>query len=304
LGGKSPCIVDKTVDIGVAARRIAWGRFQNCGQTCIAPDYILCEKSVQDQLVEGIRNSLEDFYGKEPKQSSDYARIVTLNHFNRISKLLESGKVVIGGQTDAKDLYIAPTVLVDVDRNSPVMQQEIFGPILPIVNINSIDDAIAYVNSKEKPLSLYVFTTDRSVSNKVLNNTSSGSVVCNDCLMQATVDTLPFGGVGPSGMGAYHGKLTFEVFSHKKSCMVKDLRLEKINDLRYPPYTERKLGWILWLAGKKPKETGAISTLVSVKGVTVVGAIVGSVLAFNPFGIVELIGARSFVNAICAFFGV
>jgi aldehyde dehydrogenase (NAD+) len=245
LGGKSPCVVDKNVDVRVAARRIAWGKFINCGQTCIAPDYVLCEKSVEAELVSEIGKALKEYYGDNIQESKDYGRIVTDRHFGRLSKLMQSGgKVAVGGQTDAKDKFIAPTVLVDVDRRADIMKEEVFGPILPIVSIRDIDDAIAYINQNDKPLALYVFSKDGPVCEKVLKSTTSGSALANDCLMQAAVHTLPFGGVGGSGMGAYHGKGTFDCFTHKRAVMVKDLGLEAINAIRYPPYTDGKAKWL------------------------------------------------------------
>lgn len=219
LGGKSPVVVDDNSDLENVARRVAWGRWINAGQTCIAPDYIICTKSTQDKLIPLIRKSIEEYYGKDPKESKDYCRIVSQGHFKRLCNAIDTskGEVVIGGQRDESDLYIAPTVVANPTLDSQLMREEIFGPVLPIVNVNNIQEAIDFINEREKPLALYVFSRSDSVIQKVLKNTSSGGAVANDCNVHATVPQLPFGGVGGSGMGAYHGKSTFECFSHKRA---------------------------------------------------------------------------------------
>eukprot|EP00004_Rigifila_ramosa_P018745 TRINITY_DN46_c0_g1_i1.p1 TRINITY_DN46_c0_g1~~TRINITY_DN46_c0_g1_i1.p1 ORF type:complete len:469 (-),score=96.19 TRINITY_DN46_c0_g1_i1:24-1247(-) len=248
LGGKSPVFVDSDVDIKNVGRRLAWGRFMNCGQTCIAPDYVLCPSKLIPPLVENMRAALIEFYGADPQKSADYGRIINGNHFRRLSALLTSGTVAIGGQTDAADNYIAPTVLTDVDVSSPVMQDEIFGPILPIVPMESITDAIKFVQQRPKPLALYVFTNNSAVADRVIKHTSAGSTVINDVIVQASVHSLPFGGTGASGMGSYHGHHSFLCFSHQRAVMKKSLGLESVNDLRYPPYTADKWSTISWLA--------------------------------------------------------
>eukprot|EP00004_Rigifila_ramosa_P018750 TRINITY_DN46_c0_g1_i6.p1 TRINITY_DN46_c0_g1~~TRINITY_DN46_c0_g1_i6.p1 ORF type:complete len:494 (-),score=111.77 TRINITY_DN46_c0_g1_i6:46-1344(-) len=257
LGGKSPVFVDSDVDIKNVGRRLAWGRFMNCGQTCIAPDYVLCPSKLIPPLVENMRAALIEFYGADPQKSADYGRIINGNHFRRLSALLTSGTVAIGGQTDAADNYIAPTVLTDVDVSSPVMQDEIFGPILPIVPMESITDAIKFVQQRPKPLALYVFTNNSAVADRVIKHTSSGSVVVNDVLMQAAVHTLPFGGTGPSGLGAYHGRESFVCFSHRRAVMKKPMGLEAVNDIRYPPYTEKKFQTLKWLLFPAPLNGGS-----------------------------------------------
>jgi len=248
LGGKSPVIVDSNVDADVAARRIVWGRFVNCGQTCIAPDYVLCHKDVHDKLVSGMAKAIEEFYGKDPQRSADYGRIVNSNHFERVKRLLTSdGKIVVGGAVDASDNYIAPTVITGVRPDSALMKEEIFGPVLPVLAVGSVVEAINYVNAREKPLALYVFSKNNDVVRNVLRHTTSGGAVANDVIMHASVHTLPFGGVGNSGVGSYHGKFSFEAFSHRKGMMLKSLGGEAVNGIRYPPYSDRQLSWITWL---------------------------------------------------------
>ncbi|XP_067864555.1 aldehyde dehydrogenase, dimeric NADP-preferring-like [Heptranchias perlo] len=250
LGGKSPCYIDGNCDLDVACRRIAWGRYTNCGQTCIAPDYILCDKSIQDEVVKKISTSLTEFYGADPQKSPDYGRIVNQRHFKRIMSLLEGVNVVYGGQNDEEDLYIAPTIVTDVDPDSKIMQEEIFGPLLPIVTASSADEAIGFINKRDKPLALYIFSHDKRLIKRMIAETSSGGVTANDCMIHYSVGTLPFGGVGKSGIGAYHGKFSFETFSHRRACVVKSLGLERVNSIRYAPATESKRKWTLWLLKK------------------------------------------------------
>ncbi|XP_027629493.1 aldehyde dehydrogenase, dimeric NADP-preferring isoform X2 [Tupaia chinensis] len=235
LGGKSPCYVDKDCDLDVACRRIAWGKFMNSGQTCVAPDYILCDPSIQNQIVEKLKKSLKEFYGDDAKKSRDYGRIISPRHFQRVMGLIEGQKVVHGGTGDAASRYIAPTILVDVDPQTQVMQEEIFGPVLPIVCVRSLDEAIQFIGQREKPLALYVFSNNDKVIKKMIAETSSGGVTANDVIVHITVHSLPFGGVGHSGMGSYHGKKSFETFSHRRSCLVRSLQNEDLNKARYPP---------------------------------------------------------------------
>ncbi|XP_029627374.1 aldehyde dehydrogenase, dimeric NADP-preferring isoform X2 [Salmo trutta] len=235
LGGKSPCYIDKDCDLIVACRRITWGKFFNVGQTCIAPDYILCEPSIQNKLVEGIRNTLQEFYGPDPKSSPDYGRIINLRHFSRVMGLLEGCSVALGGESDPSQCYIAPTVVTDVSPHTRLMQEEIFGPLLPIVTVGDVGDAIRFINGKEKPLALYVFSSDKKVIKRMIAETSSGGVVVNDVIMHYVLNSLPFGGVGQSGMGRYHGKHTFDQLSHHRACLIKSLGMECINMARYPP---------------------------------------------------------------------
>jgi len=238
LGGKSPTIVDASANIAVAARRIAWAKYVNAGQTCVAPDYVLAHKSIANELVEAIRTSITEFYGEDPHASKDYSRVISPKHFLRLTSLITSGKVAIGGQSEQAERYIAPTVLVDVDQNSAVMQEEIFGPILPVLEVGSIDEAIGFVNSRPHPLALYVFAQDNSVNEKVVAETTSGGVTVNGTIMHMTGPYLPFGGIGESGMGAYHGQSGVDVFQHLKPVLKRSTMLDA--PLAYPPYTKRK----------------------------------------------------------------
>ncbi|XP_055513609.1 aldehyde dehydrogenase family 3 member A2-like [Leucoraja erinacea] len=271
LGGKSPCYVDTDCDLDVACRRIAWGRYTNCGQTCIAPDYILCNKSIQDQVVKKIGDTIAEFYGSDPQKSPDYGRIVNQRHFKRIMSLLEGANVVYGGKNNEEDLYIAPTIVTDVDPDSRIMQEEIFGPVLPIVTVNGVDEAIAFISRRDKPLALYVFSHNKKLIQKMIRMTSSGGVTANDCLIHYSIAALPFGGVGKSGFGAYHGKHSFDTFSHRRACVLKSLGMEKANNIRYAPATDSKMKWLLWLLakqgeGKKLQLIGflILGTLVSI----------------------------------------
>ncbi|KAK1899928.1 Aldehyde dehydrogenase family 3 member A2, partial [Dissostichus eleginoides] len=240
LGGKSPCYIDKNCDIRVACRRITWGKFVNCGQTCIAPDFILCEPCIQGRVVECLRLTLLEFYGADPKCSPDYGRIINTHHFNRVMGLMEGYTPVIGGQSDASQRYIAPTVLKDVPPHSRLMQEEIFGPLLPIVAVSDMEDAIRFINEREKPLALYIFCSDKKAAKKMIEETSSGGVVVNDVMMHYTLSSLPFGGVGQSGMGRYHGKHTFDQLSHQRACLIRSLGMENVNLSRYPPQDRRR----------------------------------------------------------------
>lgn len=242
LGGKSPLYLDKSADMETATKRIFWGKFINAGQTCVAPDYILCSKHVQKQLVDTAKKVLNEFFGPDIKTSPDYARVISDRHFDRLVHLLRDQKIAVGGQIDPKERFIEPTLLTDVNPNSPIMQEEIFGPILPIVNVESVYEAVNYINAREKPLALYIFTKNKKDVEYILRNTSSGGVTVNDTLMHLAVETLPFGGVGASGMGSYHGKQSFDVFTHKKSVLKKNFQAipEKLQSIRYPPYSDRK----------------------------------------------------------------
>uniref|UniRef100_A0A3P8UMR8 Aldehyde dehydrogenase n=1 Tax=Cynoglossus semilaevis TaxID=244447 RepID=A0A3P8UMR8_CYNSE len=244
LGGKSPCFIDKNCDLNVACRRITWGKFVNCGQTCIAPDYILCEASIQSRVVEEIRKCIKEFYTEDPKTFKDYGRIVNQRHFRRVVALMEGSTVALGGDRDESQCYIAPTVLKDVTGTSTVMTEEIFGPVLPIITVSGLDEAIGFINEREKPLVVYVFSHDKKLIRRVITETSSGALLANDCLVHATVSALPFGGVGNSGMGCYQGRHGFDRLSHLRSCLIKKLNMEAVNSMRYPPHTAKKMGWV------------------------------------------------------------
>ncbi len=237
LGGKSPTIVAADADLDVAARRIAWGKLLNAGQTCIAPDYVLAERSIRDELVDKIGKAIDGFYKGDPKTSVDYGRIVNERHLGRLQGLLadHGGTVALGGDVDESTKYLAPTVVIDPDVDSKLMNEEIFGPILPVLAVDSVEEAIGFVTARPKPLALYVYSRSDALVDDVLARTSSGGACVNHCLMHIVSDKLPFGGVGPSGMGAYHGKSGFDVFSHHKSVLIKSTRPDP--PIMYPPYT-------------------------------------------------------------------
>lgn len=233
LGGKSPCIVDRGADIEVAARRIAWGKTLNAGQTCIAPDYLLIHRSLQEPFTEAFARALQRLHGDDAQQSPCYVRLVNDRAFERVAGYLPQGKVLIGGRTDAADRYIEPTLLAEVDPGAPVMQEEIFGPVLPMLPFDEIDEAVALVNDREKPLALYYFGPEKR-GRDVLLRTSSGGACLNDVIMQIANDRLPFGGVGNSGMGRYHGRDSFDAFSHRRGVVESPARFDL--PFRYPPY--------------------------------------------------------------------
>jgi aldehyde dehydrogenase (NAD+) len=241
LGGKSPAIVEQGANVEVAARRVVWGRFLNAGQTCVSPDYVLVDRQVEEQFIAAAARAVEDFYGPHPQSSPDYARIVSERHWDRLDGLLASvrpGQVVTGGGGDRGARFLAPTVLRDVGWDDPVMGEEIFGPILPVLPVDGVDEAIRAVTSHDKPLALYVFTEDQSVVDRVVAETSSGGVGVNVSLLQFVVQALPFGGVGASGMGSYHGQAGFDTFSHRKAVFQRPTRPDP--PLTYPPFTRLK----------------------------------------------------------------
>ena len=237
LGGKTPCIVDGDVNIDTAARRIVWGKFLAAGQNCVAPDYLLVHKAVKEQLVERMIRSLEEFYGKDPSKSPDYARIINDRHFLRLSQLLGEGRIIVGGHTDPKDRYIAPTIIDNVSMNSGIMAEEILGPILPIIEYGELSEAISIVNGRPKPLALYFFSKNGRNQQRILKETSSGGVCINDTNVHVSTSSLPFGGVGESGMGSYHGKASFYTFSHMKAIMKRSFLLDM--KMKYPPYKDK-----------------------------------------------------------------
>ncbi|XP_028311719.1 aldehyde dehydrogenase family 3 member B1 isoform X3 [Gouania willdenowi] len=248
LGGKSPCVVYGPVNMTAAARRLVWAKFFNAGQSCVAPDYILCTSSTRDLLLPALKEALWEFYGEDPRTCPDLCRIVSPQHWTRLRALLEKtrGRIVIGGESDQEDKYMAPTVVVDVSEDDALMAEEILGPILPILSVESVEEAIALINRGQKPLALYVFSEESSVVKTVLEKTSSGGFCSNDGIVHMTLPSLPFGGVGASGWGSYHGRWGFETFSHRRACMLRGWALERFNTLRYPPYSDGKLGWLRW----------------------------------------------------------
>ena len=238
LGGKNPTIVHDSADLRVAARRIAQGRWMNAGQTCTAPDHVFVFAKVKDEFLAQLKEAVVGFYGTDPQQSPDYGRIVNARHFDRLTGLLASGDIYHGGQHDRADLYIAPTILVNVAPGSPVMQEEVFGPILPVLEVASVEQVIETVNAQPSPLGLYVFAEDAEVSQHILDMTRSGDAAVNDCTVQPLVRELPFGGVGNSGMGKYHGEWGFRAYTNARGVLHHSTLLDP--GVRYPPYSENE----------------------------------------------------------------
>lgn len=236
LGGKSPCIIDNDIDLEVAVKRITWGKFFNAGQTCVAPDYVLITEKMKNRFLTAMKKTIEEFYTKEPEKSDDFGRIISHHHLERLKSYLKDGTVYTGGEFDDETKYMAPTILKDVSPDSPVMQEEIFGPILPVITYETISDAVDFVKKRPKPLALYVFSNNKSVTDRILRQTSSGGAGLNEVLLHISTNHLPFGGVGPSGMGSYHGKAGFEELSHFKSVLSKPFKLDLF--LRYPKYKD------------------------------------------------------------------
>ncbi len=244
LGGKSPAIVHESADIKTAASRISWGKFLNAGQTCIAPDYILVQESVKDAFIDELIKVILKFYGEDASISERYCRIINDHHFNRLTALIEEKKIVYGGRYNAADRYIEPTLLYPVDWNDPVMQDEIFGPILPIIVYSDLDDIIRKINDRPKPLALYLFINDKVIRRKIIREISFGGGAVNNAIMHFVSHYLPFGGVGQSGMGRYHGKYSFDEFSHTKS-VLRSYNLLDIVDAAGPHHKRRLLRLIL-----------------------------------------------------------
>jgi aldehyde dehydrogenase (NAD+) len=241
LGGKSPAIVTDSADIAVSARRIVWGKFVNAGQTCVAPDYVLVDSAVHDRFVHELAVAIKRFYGADPAASPDFGRIVNERHHRRLTELLDRGgfdEIAVGGDHDVGSRFLAPTVLTGVKPDAAVMDGEIFGPILPVLTYDSFDEAIAFVNDRPKPLALYVFASKRGPIERVIAHTSAGGVTVNHTLLHLAVADLPFGGVGASGMGAYHGEHGFRIFSHDKPVLERRTRPDP--SIAYPPYTKLK----------------------------------------------------------------
>jgi acyl-CoA reductase-like NAD-dependent aldehyde dehydrogenase len=244
LGGKSPCIVDEDASLDYAVKRIAWGKFFNAGQTCIAPDYCLVHSAIKDVFLEKMKKTIQDFYGDDPMQSPDYARIVNEKHFQRLTRLLGDGNIIAGGKTDATNLYIAPTLIDRVSLQDGIMQEEIFGPLLPIITFDRLEQAIDMVNRLPRSLALYFFSNNAHNQQEILTKTSYGGGCINDTISHIGSLTLPFGGIGDSGMGAYHGKTSFDTFSHSKSILTRSNLIDM--PLRYPPYGN-KVTFLKWL---------------------------------------------------------
>ncbi len=238
LGGKSPCIIDEHANLKLAARRLVFGKYLNCGQTCVAPDYALVHSRVREQLLTYIKKEIVRMYGEHPLENPDYGKIINRKHFDRILGLIDRDKLAWGGKSSPESLQIEPTVLDSVEPGDPVMQEEIFGPVLPILTVDSMEEALAFVNSRPKPLALYIFTQDKQVERMFLKRASFGGGCVNDTIIHLATSAMGFGGVGNSGMGSYHGKKSFETFSHEKSIVKKYTWLDL--PMRYQPYTKMK----------------------------------------------------------------
>ncbi|HEX5651413.1 MAG TPA: aldehyde dehydrogenase family protein [Steroidobacteraceae bacterium] len=238
LGGKSPCIIDKSADLEVAASRIAWGKFINAGQTCVAPDHVLVHRDVAAQFADTLAAKIKQFYGDDPSQSPDFCRIASERHTARFAKLLEGQKVHTGGQVDVARRYVAPTIVLDPDPESALMREEIFGPVLPVITVDEMHHAIKFVADRPKPLALYLFSKSKALEEAVLSRLSAGSVCINDAVIFMVSPELPFGGIGASGMGRYTGWYGFETFSHMKPVMKRSFRFDAPQ--RYPPYDDFK----------------------------------------------------------------
>jgi acyl-CoA reductase-like NAD-dependent aldehyde dehydrogenase len=242
LGGKNPCVVARDARLDRAVPRIALGKYLNAGQACVSPDYALVDRTILDDFIAEVKRCLERMYGPDPEQSPDYCRIVNRRHFDRLRALLDEGRIAYGGETDEEQLYIAPTGIVDVPLDGKLMADEIFGPVLPIIPFDSVSEAAELIGSKPEPLSLYLFSKDRAVQEEIGRSTASGSYCINEAVVHFTADTLPFGGVGESGVGKYHGESSFEAFSHMRAVVKRGWSPDL--PLRYPPYAKRQR----WLA--------------------------------------------------------
>ncbi len=237
LGGKNPCIIDKNCDLDIAAKRLVWGKFVNAGQTCIAPDYLIVEKSIKENLTQKLINEIEVSYSINQQQSADYPRIISKKNWERLVNFTKEQNLVYGGKHDENELFLSPTLIDEPSLESPVMQEEIFGPILPILTYEHKNDIEQIVQKFEKPLALYVFSNDKKFSEELINKFSFGGGCVNDTLIHFANNRLPFGGVGFSGIGAYHGKLSFDIFSHQKAIVKKATWLDI--KLRYAPYKNK-----------------------------------------------------------------
>ena len=241
LGGKSPCLIEESANMDVAAKRCTWGKFLNAGQTCVAPDYVLVPRNKQHLFIERMGHHLKTFYGHDPKTSSDYARIVNEKHFDRLEALILKEKVIIGGKTHREENFIEPTVMKDVSWDDKVMDDEIFGPLLPVIPYDNINEAIEQVLRRPKPLAFYLFSEDAKRRKEIISRVPFGGGCINDTVIHLANPHLPFGGVGTSGIGSYHGKKSFDTFTHYKSVFEQGTKVDI--PLRYPPY-EGKLGWL------------------------------------------------------------
>ena len=246
LGGKSPCIVNDDARIDLAAKRIVWGKFLNAGQTCVAPDYLLLNKKIKKEFIEKTKKYISQFFGPDLEMSEDYAKIINEKHFERLKSYLKSGEIVSGGVTNKEKLYISPTIIDEISFDDAVMEEEIFGPILPVIEFNNQSDIIEQIKMKPDPLALYIFSESKQFQDYILKRIKAGGCTINDTVIHVSSPYLPFGGIGESGMGNYHGKYSFDTFSHKKSVIKKTTLFDL--PFRYPPY-KGKLKWVKKLFG-------------------------------------------------------
>jgi aldehyde dehydrogenase (NAD+) len=238
LGGKNPCVVAADAKLGYAAKRIVWGKFMNAGQTCICPDYLIIDKTIKEKFLDLLTMEVRSFYGEDARKSNHFARIINQENVNRLSSLMRTGQLICGGEYDPADCFVAPTIIKDVAPDDPIMQQEVFGPVLPVIDFENFEDVYGIIDRNPKPLATYIFTRNNNLAGKFLQKTQSGSAGINDTVIQIASPYLPYGGVGCSGLGRYHGKKSFETFSNMRSVIVKSNLLD-IN-LRYPPYNKIK----------------------------------------------------------------
>lgn len=288
LGGKSPVIVDRTVNLDTAVKRIAFGKFTNCGQTCIAPDYVYVHRAVLDEFVAKMKKIIAQFYTENPQASKDYSRIIAERHVKRIEGLIKSvpsDAVVYGGSADESDRYVAPTLILNPPSDSKIMQEEIFGPVLPIIAYDELKNVIAEINNGEKPLALYLFTTDKASIKLVTQQTSSGSLVINETLTHGTCREIPFGGVGNSGYGNYYGRYSFNTFTHEKGIFQRTMLPDP--SIKYPPYTSTSVSLVTMLLNLK------LPKLSTVLGVVVgVGAIAAAAYGYHTGALQKHIDAH------------
>ncbi|PRP89391.1 fatty aldehyde dehydrogenase [Planoprotostelium fungivorum] len=264
LGGKSPVIVDDTISLSTAASRIVWGKYANAGQTCVAPDYVFVKREVLPEFLHQLSQHIRKYYGEDPKVSPDYSRIVNLNHVNRILDLLEGQNIYHGGNYNQADRYISPTIIIEPEENSKILTEEIFGPLLPVLPYDHLDDVIRYVSNRPKPLALYIFSNSKSNQKKIIEGTSSGGVSINEVVSHVSCSNLPFGGVGDSGMGSYNGKASFDTFSHHRSVLKRSWLPDPA--IRFPPFSQGKVSTVKALASLRiPKmKTLAIPVLIGI----------------------------------------
>jgi acyl-CoA reductase-like NAD-dependent aldehyde dehydrogenase len=245
LGGKNPCVIAADAKLGYAAKRIAWGKFLNAGQTCVSPDYVLIDKKVKDEFLDLITREVKLFYGENPEKSNDFARVISAASVNRLAAYMKNGEIVTGGFTDTTTRYVSPTIIKDVKPGDPVMQEEIFGPVLPVIDFDEFEEVYGIIEQNPKPLATYIFSRNKRLIREFMLRTQSGNAAVNETVMQIASPYLPYGGIGTSGLGRYHGKKSFETFSNMRSVLVKSNLLDIW--LRYPPYSKLKTKIVSWL---------------------------------------------------------